>query len=411
MDTNKLSYEELLSYTKQYISILPGVSDTLLFYTVMSELAEYLPDKYQFTAILTGRRASLKTSFARKLIKKENELKFYNLKGNIFEILDSFEGNVLIDDVYAFKDYRRRNFMSDVFNAITRQSDPAVRNGSNVVIITAESIPTQIIASGRDRIFELPIREKVCTSEFKERAWKTLSAIPEDFIAELEECYATQLKENKEMVDFLIRDFLDNYQTPAELDYQTRFVLHSKFLILSELIFTKVFCNGIPLHDVQEYQKRVVAGAVRQHKYVLMCDKRDKENNLAVATYKLIQANKYFEICYDPKKYVPGGKRVLMKEGCMWVWSKVLLSALREMLGQNINDDVLRGALRETGALIQERANVATVSTSYKTETGEKPRHFVIDVLSLKNYASLICDLDDLSDLDDFTVEVVRRRG
>ena len=372
----------------------------------MNELEGYLSDRYQFTVILTGRRASLKTSFARKLIKKENEVKFYNLTGNLFDLLDSFNGPVLLDDVYAFSDYRKRNQMSDLINAAVRQSDPMVRERGNVVIITAETLPTQIIASGLDRIFEIPIREKVCTSEFKEQAWKTLSAIPNEFIGELEACYAELLAENQKQVEMLIRDFLNGFETPSELDYQTRFVLHSRFLILSEFIFTAVFCNGIPLHDVQAYRKRVIAGAVRQHKHVLMRDARDKKIDFTVATYKLIQANKYLEFCYDPKKYIAGGKRALMKDGCLWVSANVLLFALREMLGQNVSEKALRAALRETGALIQERATVATVSTSYKNEAGKKPRHFVIDVPLLKKHVSLICDLDEL---DDFTLEVVRK--
>lgn len=335
--------EELKEYARMYMEIMPGVSDVIFYYVLITILAEFLAllEQYpEMTLYVTGAPNSFKTSLSVKatdvFLNHKTEVKFYDLK-NVKKDFERFKGTTVVADDY-FKDVTQHGSKTRTkqLNELSRLCDRRVLNRG--IIVTAEFVPDDLLPSGRDRAFCVET-ETLSDEEFQSSLAK-IREIPNDFMTALSKSFIEILMKNFTDILDEMEIFFRNYSNPMGITYTTRVFAHIMYLSLGEHIYCKYYCNGDKQQSCgYEFNKRIVEIALKQQRAIMEQKRKQLNVDLILTLYYLLDPKlKYFEMCESALEYdyTIGKKQVIYKKGYYYIRKEFLGFELGSFIGCNI---------------------------------------------------------------------------
>lgn len=392
--------EELLDILKIYFAATNEAGGDILFYSLLGSIYQYIGMPVECVLMVTGCRGSMKTTVSRVVSK--HEIKFYSLSATT-DKLKELDGNILIDDIFPKNTSYGKQRQAELLNLLVRNGDRSLTNCG--IILTAEYMPNELLASGRDRVWEVKMPVSFIEAN-KEEVWDLLMQIPSDFMEELLALYEKELCENKEDVAHAVKDFLSAYRMPDGLSYKTRFGVHLKMLLLSEYVFRNFFCTGISVYDEQKYCQALTASAIMQQNSVL---KREAQIDFVLALNEMLfGGRKCIQVITSLKEYKEhmelNGRCCWLDDGKVWIRRSILLEAASIYLGYVVNKKEFIQALDCVGILEKEGNSVS------KSASKIGKRHLSINCELLKMYVKekRSCDMEGASP---YVIDVVRKCG
>lgn len=399
--------EELIRMAKEFMELIPGVSDILFYYALLTIVHYFIIEVDKSTIemiiVVTGKRGHFKTLLSKMVVavtKSDlHEVKFFSTRNceQLGRILKEMEGfNVLIDDIFPVSTSYKKQKQRDLLNVLSRYSERMRCNTG--IIITAEHMPQEIIASGYDRMLELKISNM--TSKEKETVWEKYHNLPDDFMAAVFEGYASALMQNFDQVRVSIKEYLKKYALPRGLSFDTRMGVHVRYLQLSEYLYRKFWCDGNENDScMKTYCENLYQTAMRQQNKVLMVERSQQEVDYIKETYNVItNGTNYLVPCFSNQEYKPTGNNYFLTNDKIIITPSALMNALRKKLYINPSKNKLMKQLGDAG-ILEKEGGINTKSTKYGG------RHLYICLEQLENYVKIQgTDVEE-----DIIVPVVRK--
>lgn len=391
-ETSQCSRQDLLKQASSFLTLLPGITEILFFYSLLPIVSLFLEKLDIFPNMvlaITGRMGYFKTTFARiaAFVLEQDELQeipFYRMpkESALDERVNLLAGiNLLIDDVFASATQYSNKRKADLFNNIVRYGDKRLYKTG--IIITAEQIPEDLILSGRDRIFELHIPD--LTSEKRVELWNRSKCIPKNLMAQITKEFVRVLEENHKAVIQDIEHFIDSYQYPPMLKTDLRIAGHVEYICLVEFLYRKYLCDGNPVYSRQEeFESALFQEAVRQYEEI-RTEFRKQDINYTKEVYKMLNSgNRYLRMESNAYTYKPDGKNFFADHFRYYVTGTALLYGMMNYLGSgNVGRKKLIDALYDSGVLETDGSGARTQKTRWGT------RHYIISRQMMETY----CDM------------------
>lgn len=391
--------EEMLDMLKIYFTATNGKGGEIFFYSLLGSIYQYIGMPVECVLMVTGRRGSMKTTVSR--VVSQHEIKFYSLS-TVMDKLGELDGNVLIDDIFPKNTSYGKQRQAERLNLLVRNGDRSLKNCG--IILTAEYMPNELLASGRDRVWEVKMPVSFIEAN-KGMVWDLLQQIPAGYMEEFLALYEKELCENKEDVVYAIKTFLDNYQMPDGLSYKTRFGVHLKMLLLSEHVFRSFFCMGISVYDEQKCCQAMVTSAIIQQDEVLK--REENVDFVLVINEMLFGGGKHIQVITSLKEYrehmEQNDRCCWINDGKVWIRRSILLEAASIYLGYVVNKKEFIQALDCVGILEKEGNSVS------KSASRIGKRHLSINCELLRMYVKQkkSCDMEDINP---FVVDVICKK-
>lgn len=400
-ETSQCDRQELLKQASSFITLLPGITEILFFYSllpIVSLFLERLDIFPNMVLVITGRMGHFKTTFARiaAFVLKQEELQeipFYRMpkERTLDERVNLLAGiNLLIDDVFASATQYSNKRKSDLFNTIVRYGDKRLYKAG--IIITAEQIPEDLILSGRDRIFELHIPD--LTSKKRVELWNRSKCIPQNIMAQITKEFARALEENHQVVIQDIEYFINSYQYPLGLGTDLRIAGHAEYISLVEFLYRKYLCDGNPEYSRQEeFESALYREAARQY-VEIRAEFREQNINYIQEVYRMLNSgNRYLRMESNAYIYEPDGKNFFANHLRYYITGTALMYGMMNYLGSsNISRKLIIDALYDAGMLETDGSGARTQKTKWGT------RHYVISRQMMEAY----CDMREGAKSDSF---------
>lgn len=320
------------------------------------------------------RNGSFKTMLARKLScvaimgeKRVQELKFYGITQtsvleDVFHKIEFLP--TLVDDVLPVRAYNKKKAAADIFDKIVREADMERNTGG--VIITAEKLPDDLLASACDRIWQVNMPD---VSNDKAMWFQTISDLS---IAELTRVYVEYIVALLSNIDSVRRDIhhvLNELSLPPQLIGKTRIEDHYKYLILIEHLYNtyllKLNNDGIA------QSKILLHNATLQQERTIRIDKESQTLDYVYFTYKaLLSKESMLKPVCNRDKYIEmvnsnagvTGKPFFSQGEYIYVLPEILSDELFRLTGRPVQRKAFVNALERNGILVSTEGNSKTVT-------------------------------------------------
>lgn len=391
-ETSQCSRKELLKQASSFITLLPGITEILFFYSLLPIVSFFLEKLDIFpnmVLVITGQMGHFKTTLARiaAFVLKQEELQeipFYRMpkERTLDERVNLLAGiNLLIDDVFASATQYSNKRKSDLFNNIVRYGDKRLCRAG--ILITAEQIPKNLILSGRDRIFELHIPD--LTPEKRVELWNRSKCIPKNLMAQITKEFVRVLEENHKAVIQDIECFIDSYKYPPRLKTDLRIAGHVEYICLVEFLYRKYLCDGNSVYSrKEEFESAIYQEAARQYEEIRR-EFRKQDINYTQEVYKMLNSgNCYLRMENNFYTYKPDGQNFFVDHDRYYITGTALLYGMMNYLSSgDVGRKKLIDALYDAGVLETDGSGARTQKTNWGT------RHYVISRQLMETY----CDM------------------
>ena len=390
LPTIQLDEPTLLTKIKQYIFLLPGITEPLFFFAmfaVVKPFVEQLQIHCGFLLALIAPSGQLKTTLARRYClwlndsdSQEIQIRSSRRTAHILDFLNTMPGqNVLIDDLRKSPDSNDRNRQSARLDDISRYINSNF--GCANVILTGETMENMGIFSCIDRIFQLqmPLMDAGQIQELQ----KNLTALGENIMPGIALAFAESLMKNYNDVLKNIQDFCtaNIFKTDQVGTYATRTNRHAMFILLTEFLFSKYFCNIEKFKNLESFSKALTSALNMQTENQLqqLEELRFKESHhdyiadlYTIIIEDSIKIKDPIKICTNKHDYNNSSNAVFLSDGRICISSNVLKDSFFNYYKKHIAPIDIIKQLHNEGILEEEPG-----SKGYQKNIDGKKRYVI----------------------------------